>query len=193
MKTTFTKSQILILVALGLIGLTFLVIPIINRSDKYLMPTIAIISWFLFGIYISYLKNKRFVGNDTKIFLLYNPKMVNRFHLIFSLFLIGIIIFISVYKFSFLGLLVPAATFFFINLSWILFPYRGGHLIMIDDTSIYSYETGFIKWDQIKKYTLRDDSMLLEIELKNNEKKSIEYNKFVDFGLVDKELQMRLS
>ncbi len=63
---------------------------------------------------------------------------------------------------------------------------------MIDDTSIYSYETGFVKWDQIKTHTLKDDSMLFDIEFENNEKKAIEYNKYIDIELLIKELDLKL-
>ena len=64
---------------------------------------------------------------------------------------------------------------------------------MLSNTDIYSQETGFIKLEKIEKYSLNVDSMQLDLELKNNEKKSIEYNKFVDVGLLDKELQIKLS
>jgi hypothetical protein len=64
---------------------------------------------------------------------------------------------------------------------------------MIDNTTIYSYETGFIKWNQIKRYTLKTDSMFLDIELKNNETKSIVYNKFLDAELFKKELDIQFK
>ena len=193
MKRIFTKSQISILTALGLIGVTFLVIPIINHSDKYLMPIIASISLFLFGMYRNYLKNKRFVGKGSKIFLLYNRKRKNTFNLVLIISLIAVIIFVSIYIFSIFGLFLTIGVSLYVSLSLILFPYGKGYLIMIDNTAIYSYETGFIKLNQIKTHTLKTESMLLEIELKNNERKSIEYNKFLNIELFKKELEMKFE
>ncbi len=193
MKRAFTKSQISILTALGLIGVTFLIIPIINHSDKYLMAIIASISLFLFGMYINYLRNKRFIGKGSKIFLLYNRKKKNILNIVLIISLIAVVIFASIYRFSIFGLFLTIGVLLYVSLSLILFPYGNGYLIMIDNTAIYSYETGFIKFNQIKTHTLKTDSMLLEIELKNNEKKSIEYNKFVDIELVNKELKMKCS
>jgi hypothetical protein len=193
MKRIFTKSQISILTALGLIGVTFLVIPIINHSDKYLMPIIASISLFLFGMYRNYLKNKRFVGKGSKIFLLYNRKRKNTFNLVLIISLIAVIIFVSIYIFSIFGLILTIGVSLYVSLSLILFPYGNGYLIMIDNTAIYSYETGFIKLNQIKTHTLKTESMLLEIELKNNERKSIEYNKFLNIELFKKELEMKFE
>ena len=193
MKTTFTKFQILILSTLGLIGMIFILVPIINHSDKYLMPTIALTSWFLLGMYINYLKNRRFAGKDKKIFLLYSRKTINIINIVVSLFLAGAIIFALIYKFSLYGVLIMIGTLFYVLLSWTLFPYRNGILIMIDSTSIYSYETGFLKLNQIINYTLKPDSKLVEFEVKNYERKSIIYNKFLDFESFKKELEIKFE
>jgi len=194
MKNTFTKSQNLILIILVLIGATFLAIPIINHSDRCLMPTIAVISWFIFGMYRNYLRNKRFIGKDSKIFLLYNRRTTNIFNIVINLFLIVLaIVVISLYKFSYFGLFLLICIIFYNSLSWLLFTYQNDTLIMVNNTCIYSHETGFIKLEQIKKYSKNTDLMSLNFELKNDEKKSIEYNKFIDIELLDKELQMKLS
>lgn len=193
MKKSFTKTQLSILTALGLIGAASFVIPAINHSYKLILPIIATISIYLFALYIKYLKNKKFVGKDSKIFLLYNRKTKNIFNIVFFIFLIAVVIITLIYKYSFVGLFITSGALLYILLSMVLFPYSNGYFILINNTAIYSYETGFINLNQVKSHTLKPDSMVLEIKLKNNETKSIEYNKFINIELFKKELKRKFK
>jgi len=193
MEKTFTKSQNLVLIALGLIGGASLMVSLINNSDRYIFPAIALICFFLLGIYRNFLKNKRFINANSKIFILYNQNQLNKFNIILFLVLAGVVIFTSIYKFSFYGLFVGIGLIIYIAINIIFFPYRNGTLIMINDTAIYSFETGFIELNEIEKYSFKDDLMLLNIELKNNQMESIEYNKFLDLESFKKELELKLE
>jgi len=198
MKKPFTKFQYLILAVLGFLGIIYILYSIIHPSDKCIVAGVGLIFLLLFSMYFKYLKNKRFVGKGSSRFLLYDRKKVNTIRIILvlvalGLFFMGIFIFTPVEKKTFFGLFIVIAAFLYVSLSSILFPYVNGTMIMIDNTSIYSYETGFIKLSQIKNYTLKDDLMILNLELKNNEIKSIKYNKFVDVELLKKELEMKFQ
>jgi len=198
MEKSFKKSQYLILTIIGLLGIISLLGSIINPLNKDIMQIIALISLFLFGMYFKYLKNKKFVGKDSVIFLLYDRKKVNAYRLFsvlvaFALVFIAIFIFVPAEKISTFGLSIVIVALLYVSLSSILFPYVNGTLIMIDNTDIYSNETRFIKLSQIKKYTLNTDSMILYLELNNNKKKSIKYNKFVDIDLLKKELDLKIE
>jgi len=198
MEKSFKKSQYLILTIIGLLGIISLLGSIINTSNKEIMQIIALISLFLFGMYLKYLKNKRFIGKGSFIFLLYDRKKVNTYRMIsvlvvFALIFIAIFAFVPAEKFSTFGFSIVIVALLYVLLSSILFPYVNGTLIMIDNTDIYSNETGFIRLSQIKKYSLNTDSMILDLELNNNKRKSIRYNKFVNIELFKKELEMKFE
>jgi len=198
MEKSFKKSQYLILTIIGLLGIISLLGSIINPSNKDIMQIIALISLFLFGMYFKYLKNKKFVGKGSKIFLLYDRKKVNTYRMFlvlvaFALIFISIFVFVPAEKISTFGFSIVIVALLYVSLSSILFPYVNGTLIMIDNIDVYSNETGFIKLSQIKTYTLNTDSMILDLELNNNKKKSIKYNKFVDVDLLKKELEKKID
>ena len=198
MEKSFKKSQYLILTIIGLLGIISLLGSIINPSNKDIMQIIALVSLFLFGMYFKYLKNKRFVGKGSSVFLLYDRKKVNTYRMfsvlvVFALVFIAIFVFLPAEKISTFGFSLIIVALLYVLLSSILFPYVNGTLIMIDNTDIYSNETGFIKLNQIKKYTLNTDSMILDLELNNNKRKVIKYNKFVDVDLLKKELELKFD
>jgi len=198
MKKSFIKFQYLILAVLGILGIISLLGSIINPSNKDIMQIIALVSLFFFGMYFKYLKNKKFVAKGASIFLLYDRKKVNTYRLIsvfvaFAVIFILIFLFVPAEKISTFGISIVIVGLLYVSLSSILFPYVNGTLIMINNTDFYSNETGFIKLSQIKKYTLNTDSMIFDLELNNNKKKSIKYNKFVDIDLLKKELEVKFE
>lgn len=193
MKTTFNKFSISVLSLLGLIGVSLLIIPSISKSEEILMPSFALICFFLFGIYYSYLKNKQFLNKDSRIFPLFSHRIISVFSLGFSILLIGVILFAYIQKGSTFGLFSSFSAIIFSIVILVLFPYRSGNFIMIDNNGIYAPKIGYLKWELIKTYKIEADLMLVDIELIDNEKKLIAYNKYVDIELLKNELQTRIN
>ena len=195
MKSAFSKLSITILSLLGLIGITLLVIAIIENSNDILISIIAVVCIFLFGTYYYYLKNKPFANKDSKIFLLYKRKTVNIFLLAFALLLIGVFAYKCIQKGPNVGLiLIVFGGVIFNFLTWILFPFRYGKgFIMTDKEGIYSSESGYVKWETIKTFNVEADIMHVSLELNDNEKKSIVYNKHVDIELLKSEITKKVK
>jgi len=198
MENKYKKYQYLILTIIGLLGIISLLGSIINPVNKDIMQIIALVSLFLFGMYFKYLKNKKFVTKGSSIFLLYDRKKINAYRLIsifvaFAVIFILIFLFVPAEKITTFGLSIVLVALLYVSLSSIFFPYVNGTLIMINDTDFYSNETGFIKWNKIKKCTINTDSKAIDIEFNNHKKKSVKYNKFIDEELLKKELELKFK
>jgi len=180
-------------IAIILIAICLIILLIIGLKDSYILWIIP--PALCFGLVFYHIQNNYHTKGkrNALIMPLYNLKYGKRFDLIVLLITITVIVILTIiYGFK-IGGILGCSVILVNSIAGLIYPYKNGQLIIIDNEGIIAPKIGLQKWININKYYIDKELLTLKLDLNDNSSKIINLNKYIDIDILENELRQKIN